>query len=278
MSRRSERVSVRLLRRWGLPDPGDSKKSRGRVIAVGGSRRSPGAVLLSGEAALRVGAGRLGLLVSASVEAQMGIVMPESAVFPLPDEPDAPLADAVRGEVEGADAVLIGPGFDDADATRATVREISAHVRGCLVLDAYALGVLPDIPRSDLPARLVLTPNREEAEILLGQSLGRDVPAAIAEIAHDYDAVVSCYGDVVAPGGRRWRIEAGGAGLATSGSGDVLAGAVAGFCGRGLDPERAAVWATWAHASAGDRLTGRDGLGFLARELARELAPTLATV
>ena len=63
MSSPSEDVTPELLRAWGLPDPGDSKKSRGRVIVVGGSRRTPGAAVLAGEAALRVGAGRLGLVV-----------------------------------------------------------------------------------------------------------------------------------------------------------------------------------------------------------------------
>jgi NAD(P)H-hydrate repair Nnr-like enzyme with NAD(P)H-hydrate dehydratase domain len=56
----------------------------------------------------------------------------------------------------------------------------------------------------------------------------------------------------------------------------VLAGAVTGFAAREHDSGRAAVWATWAHATAGDRLTDRDGLGFLARDLASELAVTLA--
>lgn len=278
MSDRSKKVTARTLARWGLPDPGDSKKSRGRVIAVGGSRRSPGAVLLAGEAALRVGAGRLGMLVSASIEAQLGIVMPESAVFPLPDEPDAPLGDAVQSELASADAVLVGPGFDDADETRDTVRTIAREVTGCLVLDAFALGVLPGIHRSDLPPRVVLTPNREEAEILLGEALPRDAVAGLRDIARRYDAVVSCYGDVVAPDGRAWRVPAGGAGLATSGSGDVLAGAVTGFAARGLDPARAAVWGTWAHATAGDRLAAREGLGFLARDLVVELAQTLRSV
>lgn len=278
MSNRSERVTPRLLRRWGMPDPGDSKKSRGRVIAVGGSRRSPGAVLLAGEAALRVGAGRLGLLVSASIEAQVGIVMPEAAVFPLPDEPDRPLIGEVRDEVAGADAVLVGPGFDDADETRETVRTVARATEGCLVLDAYALGVLPDIPRDELPSRLVLTPNREEAGMLLGRDLPSRAVDGLGEVADRYAAVVSCYGDVVAPGGRAWRVDAGGPGLGTSGSGDVLAGAITGFAARGLDPARAAVWGTWAHATAGDRRAAREGLGFLARDLVAELAPTVHAV
>lgn len=275
MSSRAERATPRLLRRWGLPDPGESKKTRGRIIAVGGSRRAPGAVLLAGEAALRVGAGRLGLLVSPSIEAQLGIGMPEAAVFPLPDDPDRPLTGTVRDEVASADAVLVGPGFDDAEETRMTVRAVAAAVRGCLVLDAFALGVLPGLDRAELPERLVLTPNREEAALLRGGELPRRSRDGLREIADRYGAVVSCYGDVVAPDGRAWQIPAGGAGLGTSGSGDVLAGAVAGFAARGLEPARAAVWATWAHAAAGDRLTAREGVGFLARDLVAELTSTV---
>ena len=52
------RVTRSLLRRWPLPGPGTSKEDRGRIIVVGGSRQVPGAPLLSGEAALRAGAGK----------------------------------------------------------------------------------------------------------------------------------------------------------------------------------------------------------------------------
>jgi NAD(P)H-hydrate repair Nnr-like enzyme with NAD(P)H-hydrate dehydratase domain len=103
MSNRSEQVTPQLLRRWGLPEPGDSKKSRGRVMVIGGSRRSPGAVMLAGEAALRVGAGRLGLVVPASVDAQLGVVIPEAAVFALPERADDPVDEAVRSELASAD-------------------------------------------------------------------------------------------------------------------------------------------------------------------------------
>ena len=84
MSSPSEPVTPDLLRAWGLPDPGDSKKSRGRVMVVGGSRRSPGAVLLAGEAALRVGAGRLGWSSPRPIEGQLGAALPEAAVFAPP--------------------------------------------------------------------------------------------------------------------------------------------------------------------------------------------------
>ncbi|HWI30508.1 MAG TPA: ADP/ATP-dependent (S)-NAD(P)H-hydrate dehydratase [Microbacterium sp.] len=276
MSHPSDEVTLELLREWGLPDPGESKKERGRVMVVGGSRRSPGAVLLAGEAALRVGAGRLGLVVPASIEARLGAVMPEAGVLSLPTHATDPIAGPLRDELRSADAVLVGPGFDDADETRATLLAVAEAGVAVLVLDAFALGILPGVERGLLPAALVLNPNEEEAGILLGRDLGDDRIADLREIARRYDAVVNCYGDIATPEGTVWRVAAGGPGLGTSGSGDVLAGAITGFAARGVDPARAAVWGSWAHATAGDRLTARTGIGFLARELPAELSLAVA--
>lgn len=272
MSTPSERVTAETLHAWGLPDPGNSKKSRGRVIVVGGSRRSPGAVLLAGEAALRVGAGRLGLVVPASVEGQLGVTMPEAAVMALPSHATDPLEGQVRDEVSSADAVLVGPGFDNAAETRDTLLAVAEAGVGCLVLDAYALGILSDVDRDALPDALVLNPNEEEAALLLGHELGEDRVAEVGEIAKRFRAVVNCYGTVVDADGNAWTVEDGGPSLGTSGSGDVLAGAITGFAARGLEPPRAAVWGSWVHARAGNRLAERLGLGLIARELAAELA------
>lgn len=281
MSSRSERVTPDVLREWGLPDPGNSKKTRGRVMVVGGSRRSPGAILLAGEAALRVGAGRLGLVVPLSIEAQIGVVIREAAIFALPERAADPIEGHLRDELAAADAVLVGPGFDEPDETRSTVEAVADAGVSCLVLDAFGLGVLPDIDRARLPETLILNPNEEEAALLLGRSLSGDSEGRrlrdLAEIAERFEAVVNCYGDVVEPSGASWRVAAGGPGLGTSGSGDVLAGAIAGMAARGLPAARAAVWASWAHASAGDRLTVHPGLGFLAGDLARELTPTITS-
>jgi ADP-dependent NAD(P)H-hydrate dehydratase len=271
-------VTTTLLREWGLPEPGRSKKARGRVMSVGGSRRSPGAVLLAGEAALRVGAGRLGLVVPGSIDAQVGIAIPEAAILALPEHATDPLGAPLRDELAAADAVLVGPGFDDPVQTRATLSAVADCDISCLVLDAFALGILPDMPRDRLPAALILNPNEEEAAILLGRALTENRVADLLEIAQRYDAILNCYGTVVTPGGAAWRVDAGGAGLSTSGSGDVLAGAIAGFAARGVEPERAAVWGSWTHARAGDRLTERIGLGFLARDLPGELTLALHEV
>ncbi|MFK4805187.1 NAD(P)H-hydrate dehydratase [Microbacterium sp. ZW CA_36] len=279
MSNPSELVTAAVLREWGLPAPGDSKKSRGEIVIVGGARSSPGAVILAGEAALRVGAGRVALAVPGSIDAHVGIALPEAGIYALPDDADAPLEGRLGEHLGSADAVLIGPGFDDPAETRATVLAVAETAPACLVLDAFAVGVLPDIDRSALPDTLILTANKEEAAILLGRPLAdADDPADLLEIARRFDAVVSCYGLTAHPDGRSWRIDEGGPGLGTSGSGDVRAGAIAGFAARGVEPERAAVWGAWTHAKAGTRLTERIGLGFLARELAADLTPTMKDV
>jgi ADP-dependent NAD(P)H-hydrate dehydratase len=274
MSSPTEEVTASFLREWGLPEPGGSKKSRGQVVVVGGSPRSPGAVLLSGEAALRVGAGRVGLAVPAAIAPSLGPAMREAGVYVFPEGSGA-LDDGLRSALESADAVLVGPGFDDPDMTRAALITVATADIGRLVLDAFALGVLPDFDRSILPAALLINANEEEAALLLERDLSDDRVGDIREIARRYEAVVHCFGVVASPDGRSWRAEPGGPGLGTAGSGDVLSGGIAGFAALGMEPERAAVWGGWTHARAGDNLTDRIGVGFLARDLLTELTAVL---
>lgn len=286
MSRLAEpaRVDDRMLREWPLPAPGGSKNARGRVVVIGGSDHSPGAVMLAGIAALRVGAGRLTLVTPPRIAMSVAVAVPEAGVLSLgdgwPDATQDPLGDQVRSELADADAVLLGPGLDDPGVSRRLIEAVCAAdgAPAALVLDAFALGVLPELDVA-LPRHAVLSPNLEEAGILLGEDRDdRDVAARVARIADRYGAVTTCFGEVAAPGDRAWHVEAGGPGLGTSGSGDVLAGAIVGLLARGADAAKATVWATHLHAAAGDRLSARIAeVGFLARELCDELPHALAT-
>jgi len=288
MSSRAEHIDPAALRAWPLPDPGDSKYGRGQVLIVGGTRRSPGAAILAGVASLRVGAGRLGLAVGDSVAVAIATQVPEGAVMGLPETSagtiDGSCLSAASADLADADAVLVGPGLDDPDEATAMLRSLSGLVSSSatVVLDAFALGVAPRAAEdlAALSGRLVLTPNKTEAALLLDieedeLDLGRDIP----RIADEYGAAVTCYGTIAGPGGELFEITAGGAGLGTSGSGDVLAGAITGFAARGASPAQAAVYGTWVHAISGDRLSARIGaLGFLARELADELPRALGAL
>ena len=272
-----------LLRGWPLPSVGDSKYSRGQVVVVGGAARTPGAAQLAGLAALRVGAGHLTLAVAEQVAVAMAVATPEAGVIGLPTTDQGSVIGAELTPLEdtlgSSDVVVLGPGLDEPEHTAELVRRALPLLsdEAWLVLDAYALGVLPGLKEEVAPfaGRLVLTPNRSEGERLLGRDL--DVMEDdVAEMARTFGAVVSCQGLVADRDGQCWRLGAGQVGLATSGSGDVLAGAVAGILARGTEPAQAACWASHIHAAAGDRLAVSVGsLGFLASELLAELPRVL---
>jgi hydroxyethylthiazole kinase-like uncharacterized protein yjeF len=273
----SEVVTASGLRDWALPGAGSTKNSRGRVLVAGGSPSTPGAVILAGLAALRVGAGVLALAVAESVAASVAVTVPEASVTGLAQLDGHADDGALRDALAGVGAVLAGPGLDDPKAAEELVRQVidSADESAALALDAFALGVLPGLDGVErIAGRSVLTPNPSEAARLLSVDTvdDEDEPDVAAEIAKRFGAVVSFQNAVAAPDGRLWSVPTGHAGLGTSGSGDVLAGAVAGLLARGADPAQAACWGTFLHGTAGDRLASRVGrLGFLARELVDEL-------
>jgi hydroxyethylthiazole kinase-like uncharacterized protein yjeF len=263
---------------------------------VGGAASTPGGVALAGMASLRVGAGRVQLAVAGSVAPSLAAAFPEAGVLPLPETSRGsvrgePAADALRDVVTSADAVLIGPGLDDADEATALLESLLPRLGEdvALVLDAYALGA---IPRSaQLPTLLahrnhpaVLTPNSQELR-LLAEADGEpdedddDAPGedVVVEVARRYHCCVSSSSTIADQRGNRWRVPQGHAGLATAGSGDVLAGLLVGVLGRGATATQAACWATYLHATAGERLSSAvGGVGFLARELVDQVPPVLA--
>ncbi len=273
-------VTSRLLREWQLPDAGSSKNQRGEVLVIGGAEKTPGAVQLAGLAALRVGAGKLSLAVAGPVAGALAVVTPEAGVAGLPVDANGSLTgqglDRIIDWIDSSDVVILGPGLDAAHSARtllsAVVDRLGESSR--LVLDTYALGVLAEA--APLPAgfggRLVLKPNDTEAERLLGRPLSADLVEDVNEIAARYNAVVSCGGVVAQSDGRCWQVSFGRSGLGTSGSGDVLAGAIGGLLARGASAAQAACWATYLHSAAGERLAARVGkLGFLAREILEQL-------
>lgn len=283
-------ITPRVLGDWPLPVPEGGKDARGRVLVVGGSRFTPGAVLLAGVAALRAGAGVLQLAVAESTATALSMQVPEAKVVGLPETPSGSVAggggDRLAELAADARVIALGPGLDDVEETGELLRAMvtAAGPETALVLDAYALGALShdaDLLRQhDRPT--VLTPNVSEAAYLLGREPGDDLAAAAVEISTRYGAVVSLFGHIADTDGdspRVWREESGDAGLGTSGSGDVRSGIVAGLLARGASPAQAACWAAYAHATSGRRLVPRHGrIGFLARELLDEIAPTLATI
>ncbi|MDN3564912.1 NAD(P)H-hydrate dehydratase [Paeniroseomonas aquatica] len=283
-----EPVDAALLRAMPLPEhrEGEDKNRRGRVLVIGGSTEVPGAAYLSGMAALRAGAGKLQIATVRSMAPQLALAMPEARVTGLGETPaggiDPAEASRLAGRIGGVDAVVLGPGMLDAAAVAALTRDLLADAEGSagFVLDAEALAGLRDC-RPALrrhAGRLVLTPHAGEMAGLLDlpkAAVEADPLGAARQAAALLGAVVVMKGGcshIVSPQGQAWSCDQGNVGLATSGSGDTLAGIIAALMARGAAPVVATLWGVFLHGEAGNRLAQAQGpIGFLAREIPAEL-------
>lgn len=281
MTRQEQQLDRDALRRWPLPDPSGGKNARGRVVVVGGSHRTPGAVLLAAEAAVRVGAGKPQIATVDSVAVQVSIALPEALVIPLRAAKDGEIDPGASEQVlelaADCDAILLGPGLLSPELACALLEQVVPHLSCPVVVDALGTAFLTEHPDglSHLAGNAVLTPNDGE----LAHTLGRDVAVvrehlheSCVELAERTGAVVVSGGAetfVAAPGSATsWRLPGSVPGLGVAGSGDVKAGLVLGLLGRGVPPEGAGAWAAMVHQSAGAAAAETIApLGFLAQEL-----------
>ena len=285
-SKRPVPVTAALLRRWSIPQPGGDadKQDRGVAMIAGGAVEVPGALLLSGVAALRAGAGKLQLAGPRSAATALGVALPEARVFSLPETGDGFLdkkAGLRVAECAGqANAILIGPGMLGEDAILSFMEALLPRLGGKqIVIDAIALSALRGGRfRFTEDMQVVLTPNPAEMAQITGatkESVESNLRGAAMTVAEDLNAVVALKGPqtfIATPYGEVFRYSDGDVGLATSGSGDILAGILVGLLARGATLDQAAVWAVYLHGAAGNRLQRRMGpIGFLARELSDEV-------
>lgn len=289
-------VTPELLRSMPLPrhEEGDDKEGRGRVLVVAGSVEVPGAALLSGVAALRAGAGKLQIATCRSVAPHLGLAVPEALVAGLDETPgggvSADEADRLAARAARCDALLIGPGManGEGEASLLTARLLERVEGGPgIVLDAAAMADLRNCGAAlrRHAGRVVVTPHAGEMAKLIGmprEEVEADPVGAARRAAGALHAVVAMKGGctfIVSPQGAVWSCDQGNIGLATSGSGDTLAGVIAGLAARGATPLQATLWGVFLHGEAGNRLArARGPVGFLARELLAEIPSIMAGV
>lgn len=295
--------------------PDDSHKGTfGKVMVVAGSLRYPGAAGLATSGAGRVGAGLVTLAAARTILAGTGRG-PEVTLLPLPEAELGTLGAAAAEEVlqnlEGYRALLIGPGLGQAKETGECIQRLvlqapqtrpqarvgfrppqtpaaaAAAQRAAanlppLVIDADGLNLLA--ASADWPERLprecaVLTPHPGEMKRLLKvDELGSDRVQVALDAAAQWGQVVVLKGAttvVAAPDGRSAVYDGGNAALATAGTGDVLAGAIAGLLAQGLPLFAAATLGVYLHGEAG--VLVRADLGD-AGALATDLLPRLPLV
>jgi hydroxyethylthiazole kinase-like uncharacterized protein yjeF len=258
------------------------KNRRGRLLIAGGAVTVPGALLLSGEAAFRAGAGKVQLAVPGPIACALGVRMPEAAVFGLSTNDDGelgPQPHELAKLMERCDALVLGPGTGPDADSHALLEAVLAKDNGevALLLDAAVLAASPDFADALRAWRgpLVFTPHPGEMAALMRCDADEVEPGIAVDAAERYGATVLLKGPrtwIASPGQAVIEYPGGGPGLGTGGSGDVLAGVIGGLLARGADAPTAAAWGVWAHGEAGRSLAKRIApLGFLAREVLSEL-------
>jgi len=255
------------LTQWLHPRPRDSHKGLyGHVLCVGGDHGSGGAIALCAEAALRAGTGLVSVATRAAHVAPLIARRPELMPRGIDDSAEF---DAVLAR---ASVLAVGPGLGQGEWGRALLaRALSADLP--LVLDADALNLLSEQPRALRPDT-VLTPHPGEAARLLGRdtrAVQADRFAAAAALVAQFGCVVVLKGAgtiVAAPDATPRVIQAGNAGMASGGMGDLLTGVIAALGAQGLSAFDAASVGALLHGAAGDLAASDVGeRGLLASDL-----------
>jgi NAD(P)H-hydrate epimerase len=297
-----------------LPDrPTNAHKGTfGTVLVVAGSVNYTGAALLAGKAAYRIGAGLVTLAVPAPLHTSLAGHFPEATWLLLPHEMGSistAAAEVVSNNLERVTSLLIGPGLGLDDTTKdfignllggATVKTPHARLgfvqpsgsKGKqklvslppLVIDADGLKLLAKIPDWSklLPATAILTPHPGEMSELTGLTIDK-IQENRLEIAVKYAAewghvvvLKGAFTVVAAPDARTTTIPVATPALAHAGTGDVLAGIIAGLRAQGLEAYEAAHLGAWVHAQSG--LAAAVVLGSTAAVLAGDVLDSMIEV
>ncbi len=257
------------------------KGSFGHVVVLAGNSGTPGAAVLALAGALRAGAGLVSWAASAATVAAAPVRPPEVMLRTRGDEPVDVWAARV---LEGATALVMGPGIGQHDRLD-ELTAVLARAEVPICLDADGLNLLAANPSLWKRARapLVLTPHPMEMARLTGGSVAdveRDRFASAVQLAASRHCavVLKGAGTVVAePDGSAAIIGAGNPGMATGGTGDVLAGVVGGLLAQGLAPGDAARAGALLHAVAGDAAAAIHGqAGLRASDLVEAMGTVLA--
>ncbi len=235
------------------------KFSAGQVLCVGGSAAMPGAVTLASLAALRGGAGMLKAYVPGKVKAILLKHFIEAIVSEgkNPDNLIPEDLDGILGLQKKSGAMVLGPGLNRMPATGELVRALVEKINIPLVLDADALFFVSKEDLKKNSSGIILTPHTGEFARLTNLSTEKILEDPIQhalEYALETGCIVHLKGSTsltALPSGRVFIHPTGAPGMATAGSGDLLAGLMASFIAQGHKPEEAVLLAAYYHGTAG---------------------------
>ncbi len=244
------------------------KGTYGHLLTVCGSFGMAGAAILSARAALRSGVGLVTVALPRSIYPIVATAVPEAVFLPLDETADGVLArSALRpllAALKGKDALLVGCGLGKGESVEMLVTELITNAKCPVVLDADGLNAVAkhiDVLKT-ATTPLVLTPHPGE----MARLFATDVPAVEADRTALALSFAAYHGVVLALKGYRTVVTdgvtckintTGNPGMATGGSGDVLAGMIAALMAQGMQPMDAVKSGVYLHGKAGDAAARR---------------------
>jgi hydroxyethylthiazole kinase-like uncharacterized protein yjeF len=269
---------------------GANKGTFGKVLVVAGSINYIGAAYLACEGSIRVGAGLVTLATAASLQPILASKLTEVTYLPLPESSQgiiSPQAASLVGEeLSNYNVLLLGCGLGQNESVTGFIKSaiLESKVKLPLtVLDADALNTLANIPGwwQQLTDNAILTPHLGEMARLAGVSVEEvksdwiGVAEKLALEWHKTVVLKGAYTVVITPDGRPKIRPVANPGLASAGTGDVLAGTIAGLAAQGLSPADAAACGVYLHGQAGEMVRERLGDSGM---IASDLLPVLPLV
>jgi hydroxyethylthiazole kinase-like uncharacterized protein yjeF len=258
-----------------------NKDERGKIFIIAGSHEMPGPAMLAGLAALRAGAGKVQIATAESVSTQLIPHFPEARIFAIKEKSRGVFhhseVDSIAEKANLCSVILIGPGLFNSEENRLFLKDLLLQVTPGtpIILDATALDlVLSQEVRKIHSNNIIICPHPGEMNTLTGksiESIQKDSTATAQEFSNTYNCITVLKDHHTAitssTSGELFLHKKGSPGLATSGSGDVLSGIIAGCISKTSNLQQAAALAVYIHGKAGRLLEEKLGQGFLAREI-----------
>ena len=265
-------VATEIIMPWWVSDslpyrPADANKGTfGKLMAVAGSINYVGAAYLACEAAMRVGTGLVTLATPKTLQPMLATTLVETTYIPLPESETGIIgtdsADVIQQQISGYDTLLVGCGIGQSDSAKAFIESLllASKIEIPVIVDADGLNILAQIPNwwQKLNGDVVITPHPGEMSRLTGLTI-EEVQKDRIEVARKYAVqwnvtvvLKGAHTVVAAPDGEVKLSAMANSGLASAGTGDVLAGCIAGLAAQGLDLFTAAACGVYLHADAGE--------------------------
>ncbi|WFA09120.1 NAD(P)H-hydrate dehydratase [Tissierella sp. Yu-01] len=260
-------------------DSNTHKGTYGRVGIIAGSTGMTGAAYLSSIAALRSGSGLVYSIVPSDLVDIMSIKLTEVIVKGYNDKMEC------LELINSMDGLVLGPGLGQGEDIKGLVRDILSQYKGPIVLDADGINAIDDYRiLSDRTGITVITPHPGELARLLNEDIKEIQEHRIfysKYTSNKYNVIIVLKGNetIIIDDDMLYKNNTGNPGMATAGSGDVLAGMVISFICQGIDPYKACKLAVYSHGLAGDMAKEEKGeYGLIASDILNNIPKALNVI